>query len=88
MLNDGSLMEQRMQDSLNSIPDNEINLREVLITLWVYKLLIIITCVLGFVTSLNYSKNMVSQFKSTATFKLDQGNTNAFSFSGFVSWRL
>ena len=31
MLNDGSLMEQRMQDSLNSIPDNEINLRELFI---------------------------------------------------------
>ena len=74
-----------MQDSLNSSPDNEINLREVLTTLWVYKLLIIITCVLGFIISINYSKNMVSKFKSTAIFKLDQGNTNAFSFSGELS---
>ena len=74
-----------MQDSLNSKPDYEINLREVLITLWVYKLLILITCVLGFIISINYSKNMVSKFKSTAIFKLDQGITNAFSFSSELS---
>ena len=74
-------MEQRMQDSLNSIPDNEINLRELFITLWAYKLLIISTCILGFVISNYYSQTMVKKFTSTAVFKLDQANSTGFSFS-------
>jgi uncharacterized protein involved in exopolysaccharide biosynthesis len=70
-----------MQDSLNSIPDNEINLRELFITLWAYRLLILSTCVLGFVISIHYSQTMVKKFTSTAVFKLDQDNSAGFSFS-------
>ena len=36
-----------MQDSLNSKSNDEIDLRELFIVLWAYKLLIASTCVLG-----------------------------------------
>ncbi|MDC0146042.1 hypothetical protein OAH94_01685 [Amylibacter sp.] len=70
-----------MQDSLNSIPDNEINLRELFMTLWAYKLHIISTCILGFVISVYHSQNMVKEYTSTAIFKLDKGTSAGFSFS-------
>ena len=70
-----------MQDSLNSIPDNEINLRELFIILWAYKLLIISTCVLGLSISIYYSQTLVKKYTSTAIFKLDQGDSIGFSFS-------
>jgi uncharacterized protein involved in exopolysaccharide biosynthesis len=71
-----------MQDSLNSIPDNEINLRELFITLWAYKLLIITTCVLGIVIGNYYSQSMVKKFTSRAIFKLHEDKRPVgFSFS-------
>jgi uncharacterized protein involved in exopolysaccharide biosynthesis len=75
-------MEQRMQDSQNSIPDNEINLGDLFITLWAYKLLIISTCVLGILYSIYYIQNTDKKFTSTAIFKLDKPNSIAFSLPG------
>ena len=46
-----------MQDSLNSKLEDEINLRDLLITLWAYKLLVISTFVLGIVYSIYYIQN-------------------------------
>ena len=70
-----------MQDSLNSIPDNEINLRELFIILWAYKLLIISTCVLGLAISFYFSQTLVKKYTSAAIFKLDESGSVSFSLS-------
>ena len=70
-----------MQDSLNSIPDDEINLRDLFITLWAYKLLITFTCILGIIYSVYYIQNTEKKFTSTAIFKLDESRSIGFSFS-------
>jgi LPS O-antigen subunit length determinant protein (WzzB/FepE family) len=43
------LMDRLMQDSLNSISDDEIDLRELFVTLWAHKLFIACACALGIV---------------------------------------
>ena len=70
-----------MQDSLNSIPDDEINLSDLFITLWAYKLLITFTCILGIIYSVYYIQNTEKKFTSTAIFKLDESRSMGFSFS-------
>ena len=70
-----------MQDSLNSILDDEINLRDFFITLWAYKLLIISTCVLSIIYSIYYIQNTDKKFTSTAIFRLDKSNSVGFSLS-------
>jgi uncharacterized protein involved in exopolysaccharide biosynthesis len=70
-----------MQDSLNSIPDDEINLRDLFITLWAYKLLIIFSCIVSIIFSIYYIQNTNKKFTSTAIFKLDEGSSIGFSFS-------
>ena len=70
-----------MQDSLNSIPDDEINLRDLFITLWAYKLLIIFSCIISIICSIYYIQNTNKKFTSTAIFKLDEGSSIGFSFS-------
>ena len=69
-----------MQDSLNSKPGDEIDLREFFIFLWAYKLLISSTCVLGIIFGVYYIQNTDKKFTSTAIFKLDQDETMGFSF--------
>ncbi|MDB4078054.1 Wzz/FepE/Etk N-terminal domain-containing protein [Amylibacter sp.] len=70
-----------MQDSLNSKPGDEIDLREFLIFLWAYKLLIVSTCILGISYSLYYFQNAKKIYTSAAIFKLDQEEAMGFSFN-------
>ena len=69
-----------MQDSLNSNADVEIDLRELFITLWAYKLFIAGTCALGIVFGGYHAQNADKEFTSAAIFKLDQVESGGISF--------
>ena len=71
-----------MQDLLNSESNDEIDLRELFITLWAYKLFIAGTCALGFVFGGYYALNADKEFTSAAIFKLGQDTPNDISLSG------
>ena len=71
-----------MQDLLNSRPNDEIDLRELFITLWVYKLFIASTCFLGIIIGIYYIQNSDKEFTSVATFKMEQDKSSGISFSG------
>ena len=70
-----------MQDFLKSPPNDEIDLRDLFITLWAYKLLIASTCILGIFSGLYYVQTTNKIYTSTATFKLDAVETMGFSFN-------
>ncbi|MDB9877760.1 Wzz/FepE/Etk N-terminal domain-containing protein [Amylibacter sp.] len=74
-----------MQDLLNSESNNEIDLRELFITLWAYKLFIAGTSALGIMFGGYYALNEDSKFVSTAIFKLDQGQSSSISIGGEFS---
>ncbi|MDC3394311.1 Wzz/FepE/Etk N-terminal domain-containing protein, partial [Planktomarina temperata] len=61
-----------MQDTLNSNSDDEIDLRELFVTLWAYKFLITCACALGIVFGGYYALNAEKEFTSAAIFKIDQ----------------
>jgi uncharacterized protein involved in exopolysaccharide biosynthesis len=69
-----------MQNSLNSKPDDEFDLRELFIFLWAYKLLIVGSCVLGILIGFYNVQNTHKTFTSSATFKLDTDSSMGFSF--------
>ena len=72
-----------MQDSLNTTSDDEIDLRELFISLWAYKFFIAITCTLSIVYAGFYALNVNKEFTSTAIFKLDGGKIgSAAPFGG------
>ena len=71
-----------MQDLLNSVPNDEIDLRELFFTLWAYKLIIAITCALGVVFSGYYVLNSDKIYRSYAIFKLDQEKSNGITLGG------
>ncbi|MDC0505054.1 Wzz/FepE/Etk N-terminal domain-containing protein [Amylibacter sp.] len=71
-----------MQDLLNSESKDEIDLRELFITLWAYKLFIAGTCALGIVFGGYYALNVEKEFTSTAIFKIDQSKSGGISFGG------
>ena len=71
-----------MQDSLNSNSDEEIDLRELFITLWAYKLFIAGTCALGIVFGGYYALNADKEFTSAAIFNMDQAKSGGISFGG------
>ena len=71
-----------MENSLNSTSDDEIDLRELFITLWAYKLFIAGTCVLGIVFGGYYALNADKKFTSAAIFKLDQAKSGGISLGG------
>ena len=71
-----------MQDSLNSNSDDEIDLRELFITLWAYKLFIAGTCALGVVFGGYHALNADKEFTSAAIFKLDQAKSGGISLGG------
>lgn len=67
-----------MQNLLNSNPNDEINLRELFITLWAHKLLISFTVVLSIIYSGYYALNKNKEYTSTAIFKLgDDPSSNS-----------
>ena len=73
-----------MQDSLNSNSNDGIDLRELFITLWAYKLLIAVTCALGIVFGGYYVLNADKKFTSAAIFKLNQAKSGGISLSGEI----
>ena len=74
-----------MQDLLNSESNDEIDLRELFMTLWAYKLFIAGTSALGIMFSGHYALNADKEFSSTATFKLDQEKSGNNSLGGELS---
>ena len=71
-----------MQDVSNSDSDDEIDLRELFITLWAYKLFIAGACALGIFWGGYYALNANKEFTSTAIFKIDESKSNSISLSG------
>ena len=72
----------KMQDALTSNSDDEIDLRELFVTLWAYKLFIAGTCALGIVFGGYYALNADKEFSSAAIFKLDQAKSGGISLGG------
>ncbi|MDA8645408.1 Wzz/FepE/Etk N-terminal domain-containing protein [Amylibacter sp.] len=70
-----------MQNLLNSETNDEIDLRELFLKLWAYKLFIACTCALGILYSGYYALNANKEFSSTAIFKLDQNKSNGVSLA-------
>ena len=80
-----NLLEQRMQDLQNSESNDEIDLRELFIILWAYKLFIACTSALGIMYGGYYALNTDKEFSSTAIFKLDEKGPGDISLSGELS---
>ena len=70
-----------MQDTFNTNPNDEIDLKKLFITLWTYKFFIAGTCALGIVLGGYIALNMNKKFTSVAVFKLDQANSSTLSLS-------
>ena len=70
---------QNLLNSETSETNDEIDLRELFITLWAYKLFIACTCVLGILYGGYYALNANKEFSSTAIFKLDQNKPAGIS---------
>ena len=73
-----------MQDSLTSSAGDEIDLGELFITLWAFKLLIAGTCALGIVLGGYHALNVDKKFTSRAMFKLDQQQSGGIYPGGQV----
>ena len=71
-----------MQDVSNSDSDDEIDLRELFITLWAYKLFIAGACALGIFLGGYYALNADKEFTSTAIFKIDGSKSSSISLGG------
>ena len=71
-----------MQDYLKPESNDEIDLRELFITLWAYKLFIACACALGIVFGGYYALNAEKEFTSTAIFKIDQSQSDGISLGG------
>ena len=71
-----------MQDSLTSNAGDEIDLGELFITLWAFKLLIAGTCALGIVLGGYHALNADKEFTSAAIFNLDQTKSGGISLGG------
>jgi len=63
-----------MQNLLNPKPNDEIDLREIFIVLWAYKLFIATTCALCILLSGYYALNKKKIYTSSAIFKLSRDN--------------
>ena len=71
-----------MQDSLTSNADDEIDLSELFISLWAYKLIIAGTCALGIGFAGYIALNADKEFTSVAIFRLDQAEFGGISLGG------
>jgi len=74
-----------MQDLLNSESNDEIDLREIFIILWAYKLFIAGTCALGIMYGGYYTLNADKEFTSVAIFKLEEKSSGGISIGGELS---
>lgn len=70
-----------MQNLLKSRSNDEIDLSDLFITLWAYKLLIACICALGIVLSGYYARNAGKKFTSAATFKLADKNSSGIQIN-------
>ena len=68
-----------MQDYLKPESNDEIDLRELFITLWAYKLFIACACALGIVFGGYYALNAEKEFTSTAIFKIENSKSSGVS---------
>jgi len=73
-----------MHHLLNSESNDEIDLRELLITLWAYKLFIAFSCILGIMYGSYYALNATKTYSSIAIFKLDKKTSSSIPFRGDV----
>ena len=71
-----------MQELLNSKSNDEIDMRELFIALWAYKLFIASTCALGIMFGGYYALNADKEFTSTAIFKLYSTGSNGMPLNG------
>ena len=71
-----------MQDSPTSNAGDEIDLGELFIALWAFKLLVACTCALGIVLSGYHALHVDKKFTSAAIFKLDQQQSGNISLGG------
>jgi uncharacterized protein involved in exopolysaccharide biosynthesis len=74
-----------MQDFLNLNPEDEINLRELFITLWAYKIFIIGICTLGLVLGGYYVQIADKKYTSEAIFKMNKEKSSGSWLSGNIS---
>ena len=74
-----------MQDFLNSDPTDEINLRELFIILWAYKIFIIGICALGLVLGSYYVQIADKKYRSEAIFKMNKENATGSWLNGNIS---
>ena len=65
-----------MQDSLHTIHEKEIDLRELFMIAWAYKVFITVFCIIGTLSGAYYALNADKEFTSTASFVLNLQNTN------------
>jgi uncharacterized protein involved in exopolysaccharide biosynthesis len=75
-------MVQLMQDSPSSNIEDQIDLQELFITLWAYKLFIAIICVICIFSSGYYALNTDKKYTSSATFNLSQDQGSGISVGG------
>ena len=73
-----------MQKLVDTSPNDEINLYQLFVTLWAYKIFIAFTCALGITYSGYYVMNTDKEFTTEAVFRLDQQDTNSLSLSGEI----
>ena len=73
-----------MQDLLNSEFNDELDLRELFITLWAYKLFIALTCALGVIYGGYFALNAEKEYTSAAIFKLNK-NSKSSKFFRFIN---
>jgi uncharacterized protein involved in exopolysaccharide biosynthesis len=71
-----------MQDPQNSITDDEIDLRELFLTLWAHKFFIACVCAACIMLGGYYALNADKEFTSSAIFKLDGQSSNGISLGG------
>ena len=71
-----------MQSTQDLVQDDEIDLRELFLCLWAYKLFIIGACALGIFFGAWYALNADKNYTSEAIFKLDSGQGGGVSLNG------
>jgi uncharacterized protein involved in exopolysaccharide biosynthesis len=71
-----------MQDLQNSNSNDGIDLHELFITLWAYKLFITCTCALSIMFGGYYALNAEKEFTSVAIFKISQSVSDQISYDG------
>ncbi|MDA8760463.1 Wzz/FepE/Etk N-terminal domain-containing protein [Amylibacter sp.] len=72
-----------MQDYPNTISDDEIDLREIFMALWAYKIFIAIVCAIGVFVSVYFILNTNKKFTSVAIFQVNTGSNGLLNSGRF-----